>query len=114
MSILTRELLLKKIFIGLNTLNILYFTHEKYSPLITLLLFIIYYKVSNLSAKKKQNTIITWILFSLFTIIGESFFIQSTNALHYTNPELYNVPLWLFGAYANMVLSVFSISDFLE
>lgn len=111
---INQETILKTLFILLNTFNILYFTHATYNIWITLLLFAIYYKLSNLHVNKKQNIILTWILFSLFTITGESFFIYHTNALHYTNTELYNVPIWLFGAYANMVLSVFGISDFLN
>jgi len=58
----------------------------------------------------------TWLTFSMFTLLGESIIISNKNgiSLNYNNSDIYNVSSWLFSAYASMVLCVILIYDYYE
>ena len=56
----------------------------------------------------------TWITFSIFTILGESLIISNNTgtSIKYNNSDIYNVSSWLFSAYASMVLAITLIADY--
>lgn len=109
------ENLKKNIFITVNTLILLLFIKNNYCAAITILLFMIYLKISKLSKKKKKIIIYTWILFSIFTLLGESLVIlSSNNELSYKHPVIFSTPLWLITSYASMIMSIILYVDFFE
>ena len=106
--------LIKLIVILLNTLNLFFLIESKYCVPITILLLLIYYKISKKNKLDKDTTILTWITFSIFTLLGESYIISTNSgtSLNYNNSDIYNVSSWLFSAYASMVLSIILIHDY--
>ena len=105
----------KKIFIILNTINLLFFINTKLVVPITVLIFILYFSCSTILHKKKKKILLTWITFSLTTLLGEAIVINSTtNTLKYYNTDFLNVPIWLFSAYASMIMSIVLYMDFYD
>jgi len=102
--------------IFLNTLNLYIFINSKYCVPITIILLGLYYYISKIKKKKKDKIIMTWLTFSMFTLLGESIIISNKNgiSLNYNNSDIYNVSSWLFSAYASMVLCVILIYDYYE
>lgn len=103
--------IIKIILLILNTLNLI-LIDIKYNFIVTIILFIAYYNITKSPNKKKF--ILTWILFSINIILGESLFIYKTGLLNYTNPDIFNVPSWLFTAYGNMILSFILINNYVN
>ena len=104
----------KFIIIFLNTLNLFIFIDTPYCVPITISLILVYYYISKLDIKSKKKIIMTWITFSIFTILGESLIISNNTgtSLKYNNSDIYNVSSWLFSAYASMVLAITLIADY--
>lgn len=107
------EYVLRMILLTLNNLNLYLFMGTKYCAINTLILFVIYLAISK--DKNKKNLFLTWIIFSIFTLISESVIIKNiNNSLYYYNADIYNVPSWLFTAYCSMVVGVYIIKDVLK
>ena len=85
--------LIKLIVILLNTLNLFFLIESKYCVPITILLLLIYYKISKKNKLDKDTTILTWITFSIFTLLGESLIISFNKdiSLNYNKTDLHNV-----------------------
>ena len=110
------ENLLKSIILTLNTLNILFLINSKWCIPLTVLLFYVYFKLSSLNKREKTKLFLTWLTFSILTLFGESFVIKLNkfSSLNYANTDLYNVPSWLFSAYANMVLYILFTNEYYD
>ena len=110
------ENLLKSIILTLNTLNILFLINSKWCISLTVLLFYVYFKLSSLNKREKTKLFLTWLTFSILTLFGESFVIKLNkfSSLNYANTDLYNVPSWLFSAYANMVLYILFTNEYYD
>ena len=108
--------LLKATIIALNTLNLFLFIESRYCVPISVCLLIIYYYFSKKKTRNKKILILTWITFSIFTILGESLIISSKTgiSLNYNNSDIYNVSSWLFSAYASMVMAILFISEYYD
>lgn len=110
------ENLFKTVILSLNTLNILFLVNTKWCMPITIILFSIYFKFSKIDKREKTTMFLTWLTFSILTLFGESFVIQLNkfSSLNYANTDLYNVPSWLFSAYANMTLSILMTKEYYD
>ena len=110
------ENLLKSIILTLNTLNILFLINSKWCIPLTVLLFYVYFKLSSLNKREKTKLFLTWLTFSILTLFGESIVIKLNkfSSLNYANTDLYNVPSWLFSAYANMVLYILFTNEYYD
>tara|TARA_Y100000385_G_scaffold26638_1_gene25308 strand:+ start:244 stop:639 length:396 start_codon:yes stop_codon:yes gene_type:complete len=108
--------LLLLLIIFLNSINLYFFINSKYCVPITIILFYFYYKTSKLKKKKKDQLLLTWLSFSLFSLLGESIIISNNTgiSLQYNNSDIYNVSSWLFSAYASMVLSILLMNNYYE
>ena len=108
--------ILKLVVLFANTLNLFFLIDTPYCLPITILVFIIYFYTSKLKVKKKKIMALTWLTFSIFTILGESFIISTNtgSSLHYNNSDIHNVSSWLFSAYASMVLAVMFIKEYYD
>lgn len=74
---------------------------------INVLLLCIYFYLSQESRKQKTILLITWIVFSVVTICGESFIISFTGELEYKNKDFMNAASsWLFVVYLMMVMFI--------
>lgn len=106
--------LLLLLIIFLNSINLYFFINSKYCVPITIILFYFYYKTSKLKKKKKDQLLLTWLSFSLFSLLGESIIISNNTgiSLQYNNSDIYNVSSWLFSAYASMVLSILLMNNY--
>lgn len=105
--------MLKLAILILNTMNLFFFINTKWCIPNTLVLFGLYMKLSKISKRKKKIMILTWLTFSIFTFLGESFVILlNKSSLTYNNSDIFNVSSWLFSAYANMTMSVIFIDDY--
>ena len=104
------------IILTLNTLNILFLINSKWCIPLTVLLFYVYFKLSSLNKREKTKLFLTWLTFSILTLFGESFVIKLNkfSSLNYANTDLYNVPSWLFSAYANMVLYILFTNEYYD
>ena len=105
---------LKLILLIINTLSLIYFIETSWCIPITVILLSIYLFVSKKELKDKKSLVYTWIIFSLATILAESFIIsyKVIPILKYKNPDINNVPLWLISAYLNMVISIIIVNDY--
>lgn len=110
------ENLFKTVILSLNTLNILFLVNTKWCMPVTIILFSIYFKFSKINKREKTTMFLTWLTFSILTLFGESFVIQLNkfSSLNYANTDLYNVPSWLFSAYANMTLSILMTKEYFD
>ena len=108
--------LLKLGVITLNTINLFFFIDSPYCVPITLFLILLYVKISKLSYKRKKILVLSWLTFSIFTILGESIIIslRTDTSLNYKNSDIYNVSSWLFSAYASMCLAILYTYDYYE
>lgn len=107
------ENLFKLLFIIINSLFFLLLINTNFCVPITIILFLIYFLKSKISKEKKLIILLTWITFSICTILGESLTISVVKkSLKYMKTDFYNVPIWLFTAYGSMVMSVFFLEDF--
>ena len=106
--------LLLLLIIFLNSINLYFFINSKYCVPITIILFYFYYKTSKIEKKKKDQLLLTWLSFSLFSLLGESIIISNNTgiSLQYNNSDIYNVSSWLFSAYASMVLSILLMNNY--
>ena len=106
--------LLLLLIIFLNSINLYFFINSKYCVPITIILFYFYYKTSKIKKKKKDQLLLTWLSFSLFSLLGESIIISNNTgiSLQYNNSDIYNVSSWLFSAYASMVLSILLMNNY--
>ena len=104
------------LIITLNSINLYFFINSKYCVPITIILFYFYYKTSKIEKKKKDQLLLTWLSFSLFSLFGESIIISNNTgiSLQYNNSDIYNVSSWLFSAYASMVLSILLMNNYYE
>ena len=105
---------LKLILLIINTLSLIYFIETSWCIPITVILLSIYLFVSKKELKDKKSLVYTCIIFSLATILAESFIISYIviPILKYKNPDINNVPLWLISAYLNMVISIIIVNDY--
>lgn len=112
--ILIKDNFLKFIINYLNIINFYFFIDSKVCILNTIILFLIYFFVSNQSLLYKIKIILIWITFSCFTIFGEAFIIHKTKGeqIKYNKADMYNVSSWLFTAYASMILAVILLNDY--
>ena len=102
------DTVLKLCLLGLNTLNLFYYIERPYCIPVTIGLVLLYLRFSKERAEGKK-IIIVWLVFSLFTLIGESIVISLNSekpVLNYKNPDIINVPSWLLSAYLNMFILV--------
>ena len=106
--------LLLLLIIFLNSINLYFFLNSKYCVPITIILFYFYYKTSKIEKKKKDQLLLTWLSFSLLSLLGESIIISNNTgiSLQYNNSDIYNVSSWLFSAYASMVLSILLMNNY--
>lgn len=75
--------------------------------IINFLLLMVYFRLSKESRKHKTIIFITWIVFSIVTICGESFIISFTGELEYKNKDFMNsASSWLFVVYLMMLLFI--------
>lgn len=104
-----KETQLEVAILLLNTINLFLFTHSNICLINTLIIFSIYFYLSNKDLIEKKKMILIWITFSYYTIIGESILIKLSNgnSITYNNNDMSNVSSWLFSAYASMVMGVF-------
>ena len=108
-----KEYIIRMILLSLNNLNLYFFMGTKYCAINTLILYSIYLAISK--DKNKKYVFITWIIFSISTLLSESIIIETMkNSLYYYNADIYNVPSWLFTAYGSMVIGVYIINDVLK
>lgn len=97
-----------------NTGVILMYHDQKIGVLLSLSLLGIYLYLYQSSRSRKWRMLFTYTIFSILTILGEETVIQFSKgkALTYGKPSLKShVPLWLFGAYLNMVIMVWFLDD---
>ena len=105
---------LKFLTLLLNTINIFYNLDTVYCIPITTIIFGNYFYQTKVSVRDKKKFILTWLIFSIWTLIGESLIISFHNqsSISYNKADIYNVSSWLFSAYASMVLAIYYITDF--
>ena len=113
--LLQRNTLLSMVVMLLNTGVLLLYHDQKVGVLLSLSLLWTYLYFYRASRAKKWRMLFTYTIFSILTILGEEGVIQFSKgkALSYGTPSLKShVPLWLFGAYLNMVILVWLLDDF--
>jgi len=99
----------------LNTINILVnHANTRVIP-ITLILLMMYMIMYRSEWRNKWILLFVYASFSVLTLGGESVVIWMTqgHALRYGKPSAGgNVPVWLFSAYLNMVLTVYLLTEY--
>lgn len=108
-----KEYIIRMVLLMLNNLNLYLFMGTNMCAINTLILYIIYLLISR--DKNKKYVFLTWIIFSISTLLSESIIIQTMQrSLYYYNADIYNVPSWLFTAYGSMVIGTYIINDMLK
>ena len=110
-----RNSLLSIIIMLINTGVLLLYHDKKEGIVLSFVLLCTYLYFYRAPKAKKTRMLFTYIVFSVLTILGEEYVIQFSQgkALSYGTPSLQtHVPLWLFGAYLNMVVLVWLLDDF--
>jgi hypothetical protein len=104
-----RETQLETLILILNTINLFLYTHSHMCLVNTIIIFSIYFYLSNKKYDEKKKMVLIWLTFSYYTIIGESILINLSKgkSISYNNNDIANVSSWLFSAYASMTMGVF-------
>ena len=113
----SNENMIKIIFVFLNSYNLYYFiNNSKYTCINTILLFLMYFYISNTSNKNKIKLLLICLVFSLFTLLTESYIIYKTKGknISYNKPDMLNVNGWLFTAYVSMIFNVIILNELLN
>lgn len=101
----------------INTLNI-FLNHANPVVLpVTILLVVVYMRLYQAPLHDKGILLFVYLAFSILTLCGESVVIWFTQgkALRYGKPTAGgNVPVWLFSAYFNMVLTIYLLREYGE
>ena len=92
----------------LNTINLFLCTHSTMCLINTIIIFSIYFYLSEKKYSEKIKLILIWFTFSYYTMIGESILIKLSkgNSITYNNNDIANVSSWLLSAYASMTMGV--------
>ena len=75
-----------------------------------------YFYISNTSNKNKIKLLLICLVFSLFTLLTESYIIYKTKGknISYNKPDMLNVNGWLFTAYVSMIFNVIILNELLN